>query len=206
MCSCSHSTFSVLLFPPMPSRLRFLIHKTAEKFPELSTFSVGEACSRRVAVCYSELRYRIGDNKAWIMCCALMCQITKKKLDSNLTYSKKCNNNKKKKTQSFFIRWDFDFLTISFINFPMSKFKLQLDSYRMLKLETFECYSPNSCLKILKKWLSLCLFLHLSNYCMSISAWQAAGGRVQRWYRWECAQAAACEQQKDAGKITIGCQ
>ncbi|MCJ8742712.1 hypothetical protein PDJAM_G00085370 [Pangasius djambal] len=47
---------SVILFPPLPSRLRFLIHKTAEKFPELSTFSVGEAWSRRVAVCYSELR------------------------------------------------------------------------------------------------------------------------------------------------------
>ncbi|XP_053501935.1 R3H and coiled-coil domain-containing protein 1 [Ictalurus furcatus] len=47
---------SVLRFPPLPSRLRFLIHKTAEKFPELSTFSVGEACRRRVAVCYSELR------------------------------------------------------------------------------------------------------------------------------------------------------
>ncbi|XP_046717339.1 R3H and coiled-coil domain-containing protein 1 isoform X1 [Silurus meridionalis] len=47
---------SVILFPPLPSRLRFLIHKTAEKFPELCTFSVGEAWSRRVAVCCSELR------------------------------------------------------------------------------------------------------------------------------------------------------
>ncbi|KAK2823674.1 hypothetical protein Q7C36_020274 [Tachysurus vachellii] len=47
---------SVMLFPPLPSRLRFLIHKTTEKLPELSTFSVGEAWCRRVAVCFSELR------------------------------------------------------------------------------------------------------------------------------------------------------
>ncbi|XP_037403373.1 R3H and coiled-coil domain-containing protein 1 [Pygocentrus nattereri] len=47
---------SVLLFPPLPSRLRFLIHKTAENHPNLSTFSVGEAWSRRVAICYSHLR------------------------------------------------------------------------------------------------------------------------------------------------------
>ncbi|TSM12550.1 Golgin subfamily A member 7 [Bagarius yarrelli] len=53
---------SVILFPPFPSRLRFLIHKTAEKFPELSTFSVGEETwSRRVAVCFSELRLPVED-------------------------------------------------------------------------------------------------------------------------------------------------
>ncbi|XP_035391635.1 R3H and coiled-coil domain-containing protein 1 [Electrophorus electricus] len=47
---------SVLLFPALPSRLRFLIHKTAEDQRKLFTFSVGHAWSRRVAVCYSHLR------------------------------------------------------------------------------------------------------------------------------------------------------
>ncbi|XP_020559243.1 R3H and coiled-coil domain-containing protein 1 isoform X2 [Oryzias latipes] len=47
---------SVLLFPPLPSRLRFLIHKIAEGLPHLATFSVGENWWRRVVVCFSELR------------------------------------------------------------------------------------------------------------------------------------------------------
>uniref|UniRef100_A0A8C1EXK2 R3H domain and coiled-coil containing 1 n=1 Tax=Cyprinus carpio carpio TaxID=630221 RepID=A0A8C1EXK2_CYPCA len=47
---------SILLFPPVPSRLRFLIHQTCSNHPNLSTFSVGEACARRVVVCYSDLR------------------------------------------------------------------------------------------------------------------------------------------------------
>ncbi|KAL1266774.1 hypothetical protein QQF64_002449 [Cirrhinus molitorella] len=54
---------SILLFPPVPSRLRFLIHQTCSNHPNLSTFSVGEGCARRVVVCFSDLRLPEDDQR-----------------------------------------------------------------------------------------------------------------------------------------------
>lgn len=45
---------SVLVFPPLNSYRRFLIHKLCDKFPTLGTFSISEGIDRRVVI-YSRI-------------------------------------------------------------------------------------------------------------------------------------------------------
>lgn len=46
----SFSRCSVLLFPPLNSYRRFLIHKLCDKFPTLGSFSISEGNDRRIVI------------------------------------------------------------------------------------------------------------------------------------------------------------
>lgn len=47
---CFNSHCSILLFPPLNSYRRFLIHKVCENYPDFGTVSVSQGDGRRVII------------------------------------------------------------------------------------------------------------------------------------------------------------